>query len=107
MYAGLREQRRWVLPEVLAEQAATHPGKPWIGMTDGTTLTFGEAHEESALIGHWGDPSGKPMSEDELERLLTLAEEDPEAMTDEEVVALLAALYAAYPWAVKAALDPD
>jgi hypothetical protein len=43
MYSGLRDWHRWVLPEVLREQARNHPGNCWIEMTDGGVLTFGHA----------------------------------------------------------------
>jgi carnitine-CoA ligase len=43
MYSGLRDHRRWILPEVLAEHAEAQPDVRWIEMTDGGTLTFGEA----------------------------------------------------------------
>lgn len=36
----------WVLPRVLLDQAGRQPDAPWITMTDGDTLTFGEAAED-------------------------------------------------------------
>jgi len=50
MYSGLRDQHRWALPEVLAEQSRTQPGRRWIEMTDGDTLTFGQAEADVSRI---------------------------------------------------------
>ena len=50
MYSGLRDQHRWVLPEVLREQARKHTGNCWIEMTDGGTLTFGQADTEVTCV---------------------------------------------------------
>jgi crotonobetaine/carnitine-CoA ligase len=50
MYSGLRDQRRWVLPEVLAEQSRTRPDSCWIETTDGETLTFGQAEADAARV---------------------------------------------------------
>lgn len=50
MYSGLRDQHRWVLPEVLREQARNHPGNCWIEMTDGGILTFGQADTEVSRV---------------------------------------------------------
>ena len=50
MYSGLRDRHRWVLPDVLREQARKHPGNCWIEMTDGGTLTFGQADTEVSRV---------------------------------------------------------
>ena len=50
MYDGLREPRRWVLPEVLAYQAATRPAAVYIETTEGERLTYGEAAAEAARV---------------------------------------------------------
>ena len=50
MYSGLRDRHRWVLPEVLGEQARKRPGNCWIEMTDGGTLTFGQADAEVSRV---------------------------------------------------------
>lgn len=50
MYSGLRDQHRWVLPEVLAEQAREHPDRRWVEMTDGETLTFGQADADASRV---------------------------------------------------------
>jgi crotonobetaine/carnitine-CoA ligase len=39
-----------VLPEVLGEQARKRPGNCWIEMTDGGTLTFGQADAEVSRV---------------------------------------------------------
>ena len=43
MYDGLRNHHRWVLPQVLAYQAATRPDETYILTTDGECLSYGEA----------------------------------------------------------------
>jgi carnitine-CoA ligase len=50
MYSGLRDQHRWVLPEVLREQARQHPDNCWIEMTGGGTLTFGQADADVSRV---------------------------------------------------------
>ncbi len=61
MYSGLRDQRRWVLPDVLAEQARAQPDHSWIEMAEGDTLTFGQAHADvSRMAGFLAGLGIKP-----------------------------------------------
>jgi crotonobetaine/carnitine-CoA ligase len=61
MYSGLRDQRRWILPEVLAEQARSQPDCCWIETTDGDTLTFGQADADvSRMAGFLAGSGVKP-----------------------------------------------
>jgi crotonobetaine/carnitine-CoA ligase len=61
MYTGLRDQSRWVLPEVLAEQSRTRRNGCWIEMTDGGTLTFAQAEADVArTAGFFADLGVKP-----------------------------------------------
>ena len=61
MYSGLRDQRRWVLPEVLAEQAHAQPDRHWIEMAEGDTLTFGQADVDvSRMAGFLAGLGVKP-----------------------------------------------
>lgn len=50
MYPHLRNEARWVLPEVLAHQAATRGGKTFVGMVDGSGLTYAEAEEQAGRV---------------------------------------------------------
>jgi hypothetical protein len=50
MYSGLRDQHRWVLPEVLREQARKHPHNCWNEMTEGGTLPFGQADTDVSRV---------------------------------------------------------
>ncbi len=50
MYPHLRNEARWVLPEVLAFQAATRGDKPFVTMVDGEALTYAEAERQSAQV---------------------------------------------------------
>jgi acyl-CoA synthetase (AMP-forming)/AMP-acid ligase II len=43
MYSGFDDPGRWVLPAVLAEQAARRPDARWIETTTGDRTSFGEA----------------------------------------------------------------
>lgn len=53
MYSGLDDTDRWVLPAVLAEQAARRPDATWIETTDGEATRFGQAHEDAARVAGW------------------------------------------------------
>jgi crotonobetaine/carnitine-CoA ligase len=46
MYTGFDDPDRWILPQVLAEQAARAPRRTWVETTDGRTLDFGQAFED-------------------------------------------------------------
>ena len=50
MYDGLRDHHRWVLPEVLAYQAAARPDEVFIQTTDGERLTYGAAAADAARV---------------------------------------------------------
>lgn len=50
MYDKLRDPHRWVLPEVLAFQAATRGDQPFVTMVDGGSLTYAEAEREAAQV---------------------------------------------------------
>jgi crotonobetaine/carnitine-CoA ligase len=43
MYGGIDDPARWVLPQVLADQAVAQPNAPWVITTDGERWTFGQA----------------------------------------------------------------
>jgi crotonobetaine/carnitine-CoA ligase len=53
MYSGHDDTARWVLVEALAEHATRRPGDPWVTMTDGGSLTFGEAFEDAERVAAW------------------------------------------------------
>jgi crotonobetaine/carnitine-CoA ligase len=53
MYSGLDDTDRWVLPQVLAEQAARRPQATWIETTDGAATSFAEAHADAARVAGW------------------------------------------------------
>ena len=53
MYEGLRDHHRWVLPEVLASQAAARPDAVFLLTTDGERLTYGEAARHAARVAGW------------------------------------------------------
>jgi len=50
VYPGLRDHRRWVLPEVLAFQAGVQPDRTYAAMVDGDTLTYGAAAADAARV---------------------------------------------------------
>jgi carnitine-CoA ligase len=52
IYEGLRDHHRWVLPEVLAYQAATRPDEVFILTTDGERLTYGAAADAARVAGY-------------------------------------------------------
>lgn len=49
-YTGLDDPDRWVLPAVLAEQAARCPEACWIETTGGETLSFGQAAADADRV---------------------------------------------------------
>ncbi len=53
MYSGLDDTGRWVLPEVLAEQAGRRPEATWIETTGGEALRFGQAFDEVGRVAAW------------------------------------------------------
>lgn len=50
MYDGLRNHHRWVLPQVLAFQAAERPDATFVLTTEGEQLTYGEAQTDAARV---------------------------------------------------------
>jgi crotonobetaine/carnitine-CoA ligase len=61
MYTGLDDTSRWVLPEVLLEQAALRPDAVWVETTGGDRLSFGEAaHEMERAAGHFAGLGVQP-----------------------------------------------
>jgi crotonobetaine/carnitine-CoA ligase len=46
VYRGLHDPARWVLPQVLAEQATLQPEAEWFVGIGGETLSFGRAHAD-------------------------------------------------------------
>lgn len=50
MYDGLRDHHRWVLPEVLACQAAGRPDAVFLLTTEGERLTYAEAAADAARV---------------------------------------------------------
>ena len=53
-YSGLHTPERWVLPAVLAEQAAQQADAPWFIGIGGETLSFGQAHADvQRAAGHF------------------------------------------------------
>ena len=50
MYDKLRDHHRWVLPVVLAYQAASRGAQPFVTMVDGDSLTYGEAEADAARL---------------------------------------------------------
>ncbi|MBM4186230.1 MAG: AMP-binding protein [Gemmatimonadetes bacterium] len=46
MWSGIDNPARWVLPAVLAEQAAVRPDAVWFSTTDGEALTWRQAAED-------------------------------------------------------------
>jgi crotonobetaine/carnitine-CoA ligase len=50
MYDGLRDFSRWVLPEVLKHHAAKRPDAPFVAMTDGDWLTYGQADRDADQV---------------------------------------------------------
>jgi crotonobetaine/carnitine-CoA ligase len=49
-YSGLDDPDRWVLPAVLAEQAARQPDARWLETTAGQTLSFGQAAADADRV---------------------------------------------------------
>lgn len=67
MYDGLRDERRWVLPEVLRFQAETRPHAPFlIAVSDGATLTYAEAADQAERVAGFfaglGVTPGEPVA---------------------------------------------
>jgi crotonobetaine/carnitine-CoA ligase len=66
MYTGLDDTDRWVLPEVLAENAARRPDAVWIETTTGGSLRFGEAAADADRVAGWfaaqGVVAGEPVA---------------------------------------------
>jgi len=66
VYTGLDDTARWVLPEVLAEQAVRHRDDPWIETTAGERLSFGQAAQDAErAAGHFaslGVGPGQPVA---------------------------------------------
>ena len=52
-YSGLDDPDRWVLPAVLAEQAARRPDATWIATTDGDATGFAQADADAARVAGW------------------------------------------------------
>ncbi len=51
MYDGLRDERRWVLPEALRFQAGARGDQPFLtAVSDGTTLTYAQAAAEAERV---------------------------------------------------------
>jgi len=50
MYPHLRDEARWVVPEVLSYQAANRGEAPFVTMVDGPGLTFAQAHEDGERV---------------------------------------------------------
>ncbi|HYG91719.1 MAG TPA: AMP-binding protein [Azospirillum sp.] len=50
MYPHLRDEARWVVPEVLAYQAAARGEAPFVTMVDGPALTYAQAQDEAARV---------------------------------------------------------
>ncbi len=53
MYTGLDDTDRWVLPRVLAEQAARRPDATWIETTDGEAGSFARMHGDAERVAGW------------------------------------------------------
>lgn len=53
MYSGLDDTGRWVLPAVLAEQAARRPDAAWIATTGGEVMRFGQALDDVERVAAW------------------------------------------------------
>lgn len=49
-YSGWDDPTRWVIPQVLAEQAALRPDVIWLNEIDGETLTFGAAASDMRRV---------------------------------------------------------
>jgi len=61
VYTGLDDTARWVLPEVLAEQAARRGDRPWIETTAGERLSFGQAARDAdRAAGHFASLGVRP-----------------------------------------------
>ena len=61
MYSGIGNPARWVLPEVLVEQAGLRPNASWIEMIDGDRLSFGQALADVRQVaGHLAELGVKP-----------------------------------------------
>jgi crotonobetaine/carnitine-CoA ligase len=50
MYSGVPDQRRWVLPVVLEEQAETRGDQTFVTMTTGERLTYRELRDQAAQV---------------------------------------------------------
>lgn len=50
MYSGIEDQRRWAFPLVLEEQAELQGDQPFVTMTTGESLTFGELRDDAARV---------------------------------------------------------
>jgi crotonobetaine/carnitine-CoA ligase len=47
MYSAIADPARWILPEVLAEMAATRPDAPWMSDSGGDAMSFGQADADT------------------------------------------------------------
>jgi crotonobetaine/carnitine-CoA ligase len=50
MYSGAHDQRRWVLPAVLDEQADVRGDELFVTMTTGESVTYGEMRDQAAQV---------------------------------------------------------
>lgn len=50
MYSGMEDPQRWVLPQVLLEQAETRPDQPWVTFTSGEQMTFAQAATDARRV---------------------------------------------------------
>lgn len=66
MYSALRDPTGWVLPKVLAEQAAQQPDATWITTTEGESLTFAaadrDARQVAGYLTHLGIVAGERVA---------------------------------------------
>lgn len=64
-YSGFDDPSRWVLTEVLAEQAARQGEAPWFVGIDGERMSFGQAHADmrrvAGLLAALGVQRGEPV----------------------------------------------
>ena len=47
MYSAIADPARWILPDVLAEMAATRPDAPWMSDSGGDAMSFGQADADA------------------------------------------------------------
>lgn len=58
MYSQIHDPGRWVLTEVLKEQAARQPDACWVTDNEGRSLTFGQAQDQSLRAAGWFERLG-------------------------------------------------